>query len=54
MADCSAKGIRNSCGMMVNYQYSLDDIEHNRVQYELNGSLAVKDGVECWLSENET
>lgn len=54
MADCSAKGVRNSCGMMINYQYTMGDIEDNRVRYEIDGSLAVKDGVKCWLNENET
>lgn len=50
MADCSAKGIRQSCGMMINYHYSLDDIEENRVRYEINGNVMVKDGVKCWLN----
>ena len=54
MADCSAKGVRNSCGMMINYQYTMGDIEDNRVQYEIDGSLAVKDGVKCWLNESKT
>ena len=49
MADCSKKGMRNSCGMMINYRYLLDEIEENRVRYEGNGDLTVKDGVKCWL-----
>ena len=49
MADCSKKGMRNSCGMMINYRYLLDEIEENRVRYEINGDLTVKDGVKCWL-----
>ena len=27
----------------------LDEIEENRVRYETNGDLTVKDGVKCWL-----
>lgn len=49
MADCSKKGSRNSYGMMINYRYLLDEIEENRVQYEINGDVLVKDGVLCWL-----
>ncbi|KAL3768237.1 hypothetical protein ACHAW5_003000 [Stephanodiscus triporus] len=50
MADCSKKGLRNSYGMMINYRYLLDEIEENRVQYEINGDVLVKDGVLCWLN----
>jgi len=49
MADTSRKGMRNSCGMMINYRYSLDEIEENRVRYEIRGEVVVKDGVHCWL-----
>jgi len=51
MADTSSKGLRNSCGIMINYHYALDDIEENRIQYEVNGDVVVKDGVKCWLNE---
>jgi len=51
MADTSSKGLRNSCGIMINYHYALDEIEENRVQYEVNGDVVVKDGVKCWLNE---
>jgi len=51
MADTSSKGLRNSCGIMINYHYALDEIEENRIQYEVNGDIVVKDGVQCWLNE---
>jgi len=50
-ADTSSKGLRNSCGIMINYHYALDHIEENRIQYEVNGDIVVKDGVKCWLNE---
>ena len=49
MADRSKKGLRSSCGMMINYRYQLDEIEENNVRYEINGDVPVKDGVKCWL-----
>ncbi|KAL7539737.1 hypothetical protein ACHAXR_009549 [Thalassiosira sp. AJA248-18] len=50
MADASPKGMRNSCGMMINYRYALDEIEQNRIQYEINGDVMVRDGVKSWLN----
>ena len=52
MADTSAKGMRQSCGIMINYQYVLDEMEGNRVQYEINGHAVVKDDVKYWLTSN--
>jgi len=49
MADKSNKGMRTSCGMMVNYRYDLDEIEENSTRYEMNGEIMVKDGVKSWL-----
>ncbi len=49
MADLSKKGLKSSCGMMINYRYQLDEIEENHVRYEINGDVQVKDGVKCWL-----
>ena len=53
MADTSQKGMRKSCGMMINYRYALDDIEQNRVQYEINGDVAARDGVSSWLNTTD-
>mmetsp|Transcript_32846 Transcript_32846/g.79489 ORF Transcript_32846/g.79489 Transcript_32846/m.79489 type:complete len:255 (-) Transcript_32846:851-1615(-) len=50
MADTSSNGMK-SCGIMINYRYSLDEIEENRVQYEINSDVVVKDEVKCWLIE---
>ena len=49
MADTSTKGMRNSCGIMINYRYLLDQIEENHVRYEMSGEVAVRDGVTSWL-----
>jgi len=48
-ADVSSKGIRNSFGIMINYLYKMDDIEDNRVQYELSGRVVSNEGVSRWL-----
>lgn len=45
----SSKGIRNSFGIMINYLYKMDDIEDNRVQYELSGRVVSNEGVSRWL-----
>jgi len=50
MADTTSKGMRNSCGMMINYHYLLDEIETNRTQYEINYNVMVKEGVKCCLN----
>ena len=41
LADCSAKGFRQSFGLMVNYLYSLDDIETNLEAFASAGSIAM-------------
>jgi malonyl-CoA decarboxylase len=41
MADISAKGIRQSCGMMVNYLYDPLTIDTNSEDYVQTGSIAV-------------
>ena len=48
-ADMSSKGIRNSFGLMINYLYKMDDIEDNRLQYELSGRVVSNKGVSRWL-----
>lgn len=50
LSDMTAKGIRSSCGIMVNYRYSLEEFEENRVNYERTGNIVVKEGVNCWLT----
>lgn len=45
MADVSPKGIRQSCGMMVNYLYDPDTIDRNSDNYMQAGVLAVSDEV---------
>jgi len=49
MADSSKKGLRQSCSMMINYRYSLGEIEDNRVRYEISGDVMVQEGVRRWL-----
>ncbi len=41
MADISPKGIRQSCGMMVNYLYDLETIDSNSEDYVQTGSIAM-------------
>ena len=53
LADTSNKGMRTSCGMMINYRYDLDEIEENSTRYEMNGEVMVKDGVTSWLRGDE-
>jgi hypothetical protein len=53
MGDISSKGLRTSCGMMINYRYVLDNIEDNSVNYEMDGRVVVRDEVSCWLNEHD-
>ncbi|MEZ5538432.1 MAG: malonyl-CoA decarboxylase [Pseudomonadales bacterium] len=50
MADISPKGIRQSCGMMVNYLYDPDTIDRNSDNYMQTGMLAVSDEVIALLN----
>lgn len=50
LGDTTAKGVRSSCGIMINYRYSLEQLEENHVNYERTGEIIVRDGVSCWLS----
>jgi hypothetical protein len=49
LGDTSAKGVRSSCGVMINYRYLLEELEENRVNYERSGDIVVRDGVKSWL-----
>ena len=53
MADTSSKGMRNSCGIMINYRYVLNEIEANSVRYEISSDVMVRDGVKHWLDGTE-
>jgi len=41
MADPSPRGMDNSCGIMVNYRYFLEDVENNSCEYINNNILPV-------------
>ncbi len=45
MGDTSAKGIRNSAGLMINYLYPLDRIERYHEDYSGSGKIAVSSSV---------
>ena len=45
MANTNPQGLQNSCGMMVNYRYDLDDINRNSVAYRMSGSTAISQSV---------
>lgn len=45
MADISPKGIRQSCGMMVNYLYDPLTIDTNSEDYVQTGSIAMSSGI---------
>jgi malonyl-CoA decarboxylase len=40
LGDVSAKGLRQSHGLMVNYLYALDEIEKNHEAFAENGVVA--------------
>jgi malonyl-CoA decarboxylase len=41
LADSSAKGLKQSAGIMVNYLYDTDEIESNHEAYRLHGKVAL-------------
>ena len=45
LADTSAKGMRESAGMMVNYLYRLDQIDDNQASYTLDGRIVASPAV---------
>ena len=51
-ADLSAKGLRSSYGLMVNYKYDLEDIASNSVQSAHRGDIAVSSAVRGLLSSS--
>lgn len=48
-ADTSGKGLRESCGAMVNYRYSLHSIEQNHESYVRERKIAASSGLEALL-----
>jgi malonyl-CoA decarboxylase len=49
LGDLSAKGIRESAGIMVNYLYRLDDIEENHEAYANDGEVVASSAVKKLL-----
>jgi malonyl-CoA decarboxylase len=49
LGDRSAKGMRESAGMMVNYLYRLDQIDENHEAYKSSGKINVSPGVRALL-----
>ena len=43
LADLSERGLEKSYGLMVNYKYDLNQIEHNNRQYIMDGTIAISD-----------
>jgi malonyl-CoA decarboxylase len=48
-ADSSAKGLAQSCGVMVNYLYKLSDIEANHEAYTGQGKVAASSSIKALL-----
>jgi malonyl-CoA decarboxylase len=53
-ADLSPKGVRQSAGMMVNYLYSLAEIESNHEAYATDGTIAMASGVRALAKDRAT
>jgi malonyl-CoA decarboxylase len=49
LADTSARGIKQSAGLMVNYLYKLDEIEDNHEAFERDGRIVMADAVKRLL-----
>ena len=50
LGDRSAKGLAESAGLMVNYQYRLEDIEHNHEAFAAHGTIAASEAVQAALA----
>uniref|UniRef100_A0A0A9Z0G7 Malonyl-CoA decarboxylase, mitochondrial n=1 Tax=Lygus hesperus TaxID=30085 RepID=A0A0A9Z0G7_LYGHE len=46
LADTSPRGMTNSCGLMVNYRYFLEDTEHNSKDYLENKMINASEQIE--------
>ncbi|XP_021964413.1 malonyl-CoA decarboxylase, mitochondrial [Folsomia candida] len=51
--DVSPRGLTNSCGMMVNYRYFLDDCENNSQNYLEEQIIQISDQVRALVKQNE-
>jgi len=49
LADTSPKGMKQSLGLMVNYNYILSDIDENHEAYVSEGQVMVSRGIKTWL-----
>jgi len=49
LADTSARGVKQSAGLMVNYLYRLDEIEENHEAFAREGRIAMADAVKRLL-----
>ncbi|EKV28425.1 Malonyl-CoA decarboxylase [Caenispirillum salinarum AK4] len=51
LGDTSGKGLKQSCGMMVNYLYKLNEIEKNHEQYKGQGKVVTSSAVRSMAKE---
>lgn len=54
LGDVSTKGMRESCGLMVNYVYALSDIKDNIEAYSQEKQIAAAPRIRRLLSEHDT
>lgn len=54
LGDVSTKGMRESCGIMVNYVYALNDIKENIEAYSQEKQIAAAPRIRKRLSEDDT
>lgn len=52
-ADLSRIGMNNSFGMMCNYFYDMDQLQHNCANFESNYTVPVSPLIQHWLSDDE-
>lgn len=50
LADLSPNGLKQSCGIMVNYRYYLENINENSKDYILNKSISKSSQIEALLN----
>ena len=53
LGDTSAKGMQESCGLMVNYRYQLKEIEKNIESYATSKEIAAASRVRSLLRDDE-
>ena len=52
LGNCSSKGFRESCGMMVNYLYRSGDIEKNHEAYRGAGKIRTSSAIRALLKKS--